>query len=44
MLRKIARSLLFTNRFLYSAPEKKNTIVVPKRYQVPFNQYNPLES
>jgi hypothetical protein len=44
MLRKIAKTLTLKSPFFYSAQEKKNIIVVPKRHQISINTFNLLES
>lgn len=44
MLSRLGKSLRLQGKCLYSTQEKKNVIVVPKRYQIPFTKYNHLES
>lgn len=44
MLTRLARSLLRTQRMYYSTMEKKNVIVVPKRYELTFVQFEALVS
>ena len=44
MFKRIVKSLVFKNKLLYSTQEKKNVVVVPKRYEVSFDQFEQLNS
>lgn len=44
MISRAIRSLFFKNNLCYATQEKRNIVVIPKRYEVTFNQFNALET
>ncbi len=44
MISRLFRPLLSAPRAYYSTQEKKNVVIIPKRWEVTFNQFSELNS